>query len=793
MIHVFSKDEVYKADIGIESILSGDQLHQLLKNGSATYDFAVPSDLEDGIFLENEGRILIPGTDRDYLEMYIKKVKTSKTDHQKRVRTFASSAHDLNADYVRPITFDAKSPKYMLSQVLLGSRWEVGDVASVGVQTLNFNDYPTMLKAVLAIKDAFGLEVRFRVEFDGDVITGRYVDLLEKRGQDEGKEFEYAHNITGLKKETSSTEVYSGVIGLGKTDTNGNYLTFKGIELSKDSGDIADKPSGQDYWINKSAEQKWGRKIGKFKDTSIKDPRELFRKSFEWVNKQISLNTKFTVDVALLSSFLGLDVEDIGVGDTYGVKDLSMVPEVLMKSRIMELTTSLVEPSKGKAVLGDYVRVKKSESAIIQEMQSQLDYSRGILSGKTEKYEGNTPPNDKNVIWIDTSDSENIIWKTWSETDQMWKAGPSGPQGVPGPPGEDGQSLYTWIKYADDSQGNGMVDAPDGKPYIGLAYNRKNPTESSDPSQYTWAKIEGPQGDQGIQGPPGEDGQPRYTWIKYADDANGNGLSNSPDGKAYLGISYNHLNQTESDDPADYTFSKIEGPQGPQGEQGPQGIQGPPGDDGQSLFTWVKYADDNSGNGMANVPDGKAYIGLSYNQTTQTESNDPSDYNWSKIKGEQGIQGPSGEDGTTYYTWIKYADSPTSGMSDDPSGKEYMGIAYNKTSPTESSSYSDYSWSLVKGPKGEQGPQGPEGPQGIQGPPGEDGKPRYTWIRYADDANGNGMSNFPDGKEFIGLAHNKLTATESTNASDYTWSKIEGPQGPKGNTGPEGPQGPEGP
>ena len=61
----------------------------------------------------------------------------------------------------------------------------------------------------------------------------------------------------------------------------------------------------------------------------------------------------------------------------------------------------------------------------------------------------------------------------------------------------------------------------------------------------------------------------------------------------------------------------------------------------------------------------------------------------------QGVQGPKGVDGKQYYTWLKYADTPTSGMSDSPTGKAYIGLAYNKTTATESSNYSDYTLSLI--------------------------------------------------------------------------------------------------
>ena len=131
----------------------------------------------------------------------------------------------------------------------------------------------------------------------------------------------------------------------------------------------------------------------------------------------------------------------------------------------------------------------------------------------------------------------------------------------------------------------------------------------------------------------------------------------------------------------------------------------------------------------------------------------------------------TGNAGAPTYTWIKYADTPTTGMSDSPTGKTYIGIAVNKPSGVESTSYADYSWSLIKGD------------QGVAGPPGADGSPTYTWIKYADSAAGAGLSDSPTGKAYIGFAHNKSTATESTTPGDYLWSKILGDQGATGAQG----------
>lgn len=54
-----------------------------------------------------------------------------------------------------------------------------------------------------------------------------------------------------------------------------------------------------------------------------------------------------------------------------------------------------------------------------------------------------------------------------------------------------------------------------------------------------------------------------YTWVVYADSGDGTGISTDPDGKAYMGISPNHL-QEEPDlsDPTVYAWSLVQGTRG---------------------------------------------------------------------------------------------------------------------------------------------------------------------------------------------------------------------------------------
>lgn len=283
---------------------------------------------------------------------------------------------------------------------------------------------------------------------------------------------------------------------------------------------------------------------------------------------------------------------------------------------------------------------------------------------------------------------------------------------------------------------------------------------------------QGPQGIPGNDGGDGADGRTSYFHVMYAPVSNPTASQMKKEPDAYIGT-YVDFSEADSRDPLVYSWVKIEGVDG---KDGTNGIPGKNGIDGKTSYLHIKYSDDGSTfTGNSGKTPGK-WMGQ-YVDFTQADSLAFSDYTWTKVQGPQGVQGPKGADGKQYYTWLKYADTPTSGMSDTPTGKVYIGLAYNKETATESNNYADYTWSLVKGEKGDTG---------ISGPKGEDGKTYYTWLKYADNSSGGGMSDSPDGKSYIGLAYNKVTEVESNNPADYVWSLIKGDKGDKGEPGVAG-------
>lgn len=121
-------------------------------------------------------------------------------------------------------------------------------------------------------------------------------------------------------------------------------------------------------------------------------------------------------------------------------------------------------------------------------------------------------------------------------------------------------TTYVWIRYADDEEGNGISALPAGKTYIAIKQVLGVPTASDDPSDYRglWVKFVG----EGVPCPPGENGQPTYTWLKYADDYQGTNMTDDPTGKYYIGLATNKLTSIESNDPADYKWQLVKGEDG---------------------------------------------------------------------------------------------------------------------------------------------------------------------------------------------------------------------------------------
>lgn len=119
------------------------------------------------------------------------------------------------------------------------------------------------------------------------------------------------------------------------------------------------------------------------------------------------------------------------------------------------------------------------------------------------------------------------------------------------------------------------------------------------------------------------------------------------------------------------------------------------------------------------------------------------------------IKGQSGQDGNTIYTEFQFSPDRRNWHFPTRPGDRFM-----------------RSRTVTNGMASVWG-----GVSDLKGIRGRDASERYTWIRYADDAKGNGMSAVPYGKSYIGFAYNKTSNNPSRIPSNYLWSKFKGDDG----------------
>lgn len=830
--------------------------------GAHSFRFTMPSKIKEAKAFSKRARFLIPTEDKGFQEFII--FKSTTFNKKKEVKGTAAYT-EMETNYILPPGTYTGTIEQLANLVLPFTDYELAIFEDTRRLTLYVQNHMGAYSFLLKVAGAFDLEAQFRCEISGTRFTGRYVDFVERIGDDIKKEVVYGVDLIEMKMTEIEDRIATALFAIGPEREDGTSLTS--------------------FIINEEAFQRWNRK-GKHiiriyrpeSDRQDMTQAELDQYTTTELNKRIASVVEYEITAASIER--EFPHAKVRFGSTLRIKNPEYNPPLYAEARVIGIRRSVTDPSKKIYIIGEVKPYSETEIyKTIRQLQAQynLRVIRSVerpmgsstkiwveiivgengeptgvevphiwsaqlndwvkvaptnaaeIGAEPEIPHGPIPP-DPSVSpkWVDTSGEINVM-KLWNENTQTWDAvqgppgerglqgiqGPTGQQGIAGLPGADGLTPYTHIAYADSATGNGLNQNPAGKAYIGM-YTDFTELDSTDPAIYKWSLIKGADGSQGIQGPPGENGQTPFLHIAYATNASGTaGFDRiNAEGKTYIGT-YTDFLPDDSTDPSRYTWALIKGEKGDTGETGPeglqglqgatgnQGIQGPKGADGLTSYTHIAYADSAAGAGLNQSPTGKAYIGM-YTDFTAADSSDPAKYQWSLIKGadgSQGIQGPPGSDGQTPYLHIAYATNATgtAGFNTTVStGKTYIGT-YTDFVSADSNDPAKYAWSLIKGDKGDkgdqgnpgvQGLQGPQGNQGIQGPVGATGVSSYTHIAYA--TNSSGTSGFsvsdPVGKTYIGIYVDSV-ATDSTNPASYKWTLIKGTDGTQGTPGAKGADG----
>lgn len=361
--------------------------------------------------------------------------------------------------------------------------------------------------------------------------------------------------------------------------------------------------------------------------------------------------------------------------------------------------------------------------------------------------------------------------------------------GKDGKDGTAGADSYVHFAYAQSADGsvNFSVAEYEGATHIGV-YTDNVKEDSTDYKKYAWSQIRG------------EDGTSVYivsTEVVYIPSDSGttpptaNSMATN-DGKIIVDHNGNELatnkwlttvpnviegsylwtrttvNYSDGNSTVTYSVSR----QGIDGTDGIDGINGRDGRDGSSNYVHIKYSayPNPTDAQMSEVP--SDYIGICVNDIIK-DPDTANSYTWSKFAGKDGEDGIPGKNGYVHFAYAMSADGKEKFSKSEFTGAMYIGV-YSDNIQEDSGNYKDYAWSLIKGA---------DGKTPVKGVDYFDGVSSYLWIRYATDANGNGMTTTPSSTtKYIGTA-STTTSTAPTAASAYKWSKYVGENGTPGENG----------
>ena len=577
-----------------------DELHEYLQGTANTYAFTVSSKHEDAAYIVEGNKVAFVYNGKDY---YLNIVHVEKDEF-----TVTATAWSLSFELINENVGAYKSESAMSFEEYV-TAFDPERTVRVGINEVSdkrisneWTGEATVLSRLFSVANVFDAEIEFQTVLNDDYSLKEIVMNVYREHSDNNTgvgefrgdiKLRYGKNVTGIRKESSIENLYTGIRPTGK-----DGLTIQGIEKEEldENGVVEFYTQGPDIRAPQARDRFPSNLINK-EDGYIFMP-----KSYDTDNKD-KLYSMALLDLKTASEpVVTYDVTgyfDTAIGDTVEIEDEEYVPTLYLSARVSEQVRSFTNPQANKTVFTNFKELQPEISEdLLQKVEdlinktkiytSSISTDNGIVFKNNEGFTNLTA----NVIdnGVDRTDNFTIRWfkdgnhiyagRTIKvraldvESKAVYKFEARDTEGVlrgfeevtvtdvsDGEPGKDGTTYYTWFKFADDEYGNGMSSSPDGKEYLGIAYNKETPVMSNNPEDYQWARITG----EGVPGKPGDDGKTYYTWVRYADDASGNGMSDSPNGKYYIGFAYNKEVPTESSNPTDYQWSKYKGDDGQDG------------------------------------------------------------------------------------------------------------------------------------------------------------------------------------------------------------------------------------
>jgi phage minor structural protein len=332
-------------------------------NKGSTFEFVCPADHIDSQFIVAENQVAFKDKDGEFRLFVIKEPEDSDGENGPEIHAICEPAMlELVDEIIVSSQITNVTLSSALTTVLSGTRWQVGEVAELGTNSAAFTDSP-VTAAITTVINTWGGEFRDRITVNETGITGRYIDILARRGADIGKVWEIDKDIVSIKR-TIQSYPKTALYGRGQS-TDDVKLTFANVTWSVSNGDPTDKPLGQEWVGDPEALQTFGRpntdgtlrhRFGIFEDSEATDPAVLLQETWDALQEQKKQIDNFEMDVFLLEDITGYEHEKVRLGDTTFAIDRQFANPIEVEERVISFEYDVADPDgSGKVELGNFI------------------------------------------------------------------------------------------------------------------------------------------------------------------------------------------------------------------------------------------------------------------------------------------------------------------------------------------------------------------------------------------------------------------------------------------------------
>ncbi|MCC3287357.1 MULTISPECIES: phage tail spike protein [Bacillus] len=326
-----------------------DKRHWEIKNNIDMLEFKTFDGTPHAITLQQQNLVLKEVRDGRIVPYVINnEVEKDSKDRSLTVHSSGAWVQIAKDGIIKPQRIESETVNTFIDIALADSKWQRGitDYSSFHTMTIDeFIDPLTFLKKIAAL---FELEIQYRVEVSGSQITGWYVDMINKRGRETGKEVTLGKDLVGVRRIEHSRDICTALVGFVRGEGD-KLITVESIN------------NGLLYITDNDAFQRWNahgkHKFG-FYTPETEDrnmtPQRLLTLMKTELKKRVNSSVAYEVEAQSIGRIFGLAHELINEGDTIRIKDTGFTPKLYLEARVIAGDESFTDPTQDKYVFGDY-------------------------------------------------------------------------------------------------------------------------------------------------------------------------------------------------------------------------------------------------------------------------------------------------------------------------------------------------------------------------------------------------------------------------------------------------------